>query len=214
MKQLLIFDWDGTLSDSIPKIIECKQELARKYKLSIPDANVIRSVIGKDFKAAMSICFPNISTELFTELCDEFHRLMQTAKYQAALFSNTKEILMRLKSCNYKLAIATSKFSEELFFVLKSQKLEGVFDKICCADEYTSKPDPLMLNIILDILQTAKEQAIMIGDATVDVLFAKNAGIQVAAITSGAATREQLEAVSPDFIFSSLLEFEAKLSEF
>ena len=65
------------------------------------------------------------------------------------------------------------------------------------ADETASKPDPLMLNQILAHCDMRPEQALMVGDASFDLLMARNAGIDSVAVSYGAQSIERLRDFDP-----------------
>lgn len=199
--KLIVFDWDGTLADSIPKIIECKQSLAKKYNLPLPSPELIRSVLGQDFHQAMHTCFPTADEDVLDKLSQQFRITMLEPHYQSALFDGAIGILQLLKQEGYKIAVATSKSRAELDNTLQFNQLEGFFDLTCCAEEHTSKPAPGMLNFIMSYFQIPADEAIMVGDAVVDMSFAKNAGIQPIAFTRGAASKQTLMAEQPFAVF-------------
>ncbi len=201
--KLIIFDWDGTLADSIGKIIQCKRFLALKYRLSLPNDEIVKSVLGTQFEFAMSKCFPMASGELLNQLGKDFHALMQLPKYQAELFFGAREMLQSLKEKGFKLAIATSKSRKEMENALVYNKLStDAFELICCGDEHLGKPDPAMLFFIMKKLNEKPENCLMIGDTTTDIVFAKNAGIKVVGVTFGAHSHNKMHSVEPDALIA------------
>lgn len=202
--KLIVFDWDGTLADSISKIVQCKQFLAKKYCLPAPTEEQVRQVLGMGFQEAMRICFPDADNDLLTSLSGEFHTLMREKEYQAKLFFGAKKVLLSLKQEGYKLAIATSKNPTELRSAIEFHQLDGIFDIICCGSDYQNKPDPAMLNHMMNFFNLTCNDVLMIGDTVIDIEFAKNAGVQVIAVTFGAHSRNQLQLAKPDFLLDDL----------
>jgi phosphoglycolate phosphatase len=197
MLKLIVFDWDGTLADSVSKITECKQFLANKYGLPVPSEDTVRHVLGKKFEEALSICFPYANTELLNKLGDEFHYLMRQKHYQAALFPHAKEILSTLKTRDLKLAIATAKDRSEFNNALLHNELAGIFDITCCAKEYPSKPNPTILHYLMETFNVTPDECLMIGDTTNDVLFATNANVKSICVTFGAHSKKMLQSLNP-----------------
>lgn len=87
MIKLIVFDWDGTLVDSVSKIVACKTFLAKKFNLPIPSEKTIRKVLGMKFEEALSLCFPIAKSEILVEFAQAFHALMKEPAYQAPFFS-------------------------------------------------------------------------------------------------------------------------------
>jgi phosphoglycolate phosphatase len=198
MKRLIVLDWDGTLVDSVPDIILCKQNLASKYGLPSPHENVIRSVLGKPFKEAMAICFPTANEETQGFLQEDYHHLMKERFSYSPLFKKVNSTLMTLKSQGCILGIATSKYREEFNIGAKNHCLQDVFDIVACGNEHTGKPDPAMLNFIITQANIPIEDTLFIGDTKTDIMFARNAGVEVVAVTYGAHNKIDLELANPD----------------
>ena len=95
------------------------------------------------------------------------------------------------------MAVATGKARRGLNRVLKAHGWERFFDITRAADETASKPDPLMLNQILAHCAMSPRQALMVGDASFDLLMARNAGIDSVAVSYGAQPVERLLAFEP-----------------
>ena len=81
MKRLIVFDWDGTIVDSVPDIISCKQSLALKHGLPIPAEKIIREVLGKPFNEAMATCFPTADTSVQKLLQSGYLKWMNTRPF-------------------------------------------------------------------------------------------------------------------------------------
>lgn len=208
MIKLIVFDWDGTLADSVEKIIACKQFLARKYYLPEPDKDTVKAVLGMQFEKAMSICFPTAPRIMLKRLSSEFHQLMQKEQYQAELFPGVREVLKKLKAekSAVTLAVATSKNRQELDQSIAFNHLEDMFDLTCCGAEYKDKPDPAMLYHVMQKFDVKPEACVMVGDTTIDIEFAKNAGVKAIAVAFGAHTPERLSAEDPNLLIYRIEE--------
>jgi phosphoglycolate phosphatase len=203
MLKLIVFDWDGTLADSVSQILACKQYLAKKYGLPLPNEKIVRQVLGMPFEQALANCFPAADTILLHQLGQEFHTLMQQDEYQAALFPQAKETLLRLKKQGIKLAAATSKDRRELDKALRYHQLCDIFDITCCGKEYQEKPQPAMLMYMMQALQVEPSECLMIGDTVTDLLFAANAGVKAVGVTFGAHMPLALQSLHPFALISA-----------
>lgn len=197
MLKLVVFDWDGTLADSVSKIIACKTYLAEKYNLLKPTENVVKSVLGKKFEIALAQCFPSASSQILSSFAEDYHSLMQQKDYQASLFPGALEALNYLKKRGIKLAVASSKNKQELDSAISHNNLENMFDWICCGSDYKDKPDPAMLNHLLAQSNALTDECLMIGDTVSDILFATNAQIKFIGVTFGAHSTETLQSMQP-----------------
>lgn len=204
MLRLVIFDWDGTLADSINCIVRCKEYLADKHRLPTPHRSISRKVIGLGFDQAMKACFPSANKYQLQQLKSDFHEEMNKPRFQAKLFPDAICVLKQLKSKNLLLAISTSKDRAQLESASSYRKVGKFFDMVCCADEFASKPDPKMLLHILHSLCVCSSEALMVGDTTVDIQLANNANMSVVAISSGAHTASELELLSPNWLIDDI----------
>ncbi|MBY0377071.1 MAG: HAD-IA family hydrolase [Gammaproteobacteria bacterium] len=214
MKRLIVFDWDGTIVDSVSDIISCKQSLALKHGLPLPDEKIIREVLGKPFKEAMAICFPAESKEAQKLLENDYHKLMKKSFFYSPLFTNVLSTLIYLKSKGYILGVATSKYREEFDVDIKYHGLQDVFDIVACGDEHTGKPDPAMLKFIIKQTNVPIEDTLFIGDTRTDILFARNAGIDVITVTYGAHSKADLELANPDGFVDNFSEIVMRIDSY
>lgn len=124
---------------------------------------------------------------------------MQQENYQATLFPNVKDVLKLLKKRGIMLAlaIATSKDRDELNKAIEYNKLSDLFDVTCCGAEHQNKPDPSMLNYIMDKFNVKPNECVMIGDTITDIQFAANAGIETICVPFGAHSVEKLQTMNP-----------------
>ncbi len=206
MNRLIVFDWDGTLADSIPNIIACKNAIALKYHLSVPNDETIKAVLGMPFPEAMSICFPAAPKALGVVLQEDYQALMKKEFYNSPLFPDAKSTLIALKSRGFTIGLATAKHKDELLIALKYHALQDCFDAIACGNEHPGKPDPAMLNTLIKQCGTSTSESVFIGDTTTDIKFAQNAGVKVIAVSYGAHNKEKLLLSKPDGLVDNLLQ--------
>jgi phosphoglycolate phosphatase-like HAD superfamily hydrolase len=112
---------------------------------------------------------------------------------------------------DFKTAVATSKNRAETIPLLHKIQLAKYFDIIMGTGEgIREKPHADMVEYILAEARVMPEKAILLGDTPIDVRTARNAGMSVGVVTTGAGfgftTVEELHAAAPDFIVPSLKE--------
>lgn len=178
--RLAIFDWDGTLMDSVGRIVSCVQGAARDCELAVPTPTQVRQIIGLSLDVAMSRLFPLCSDSGATSderqiaaLFDRYrHHYLHDAT-PSPLFAGAGELLHDWQSQGLQLAVATGKSRRGLDRVLDETGLRPLFVTSRGADEANSKPDPLMLEQILAELGLSPRQAVMIGDSVHDMAMAE-----------------------------------------
>ncbi|ABM03947.1 HAD-superfamily hydrolase, subfamily IA, variant 3 [Psychromonas ingrahamii 37] len=202
---VIIFDWDGTLMDSIDKIINCVIQAAKLSDILAPSPQAIRDIIGLSLDKAMEILFPMLSPAKQQQLIDAYrHQYTYLNKQNTPFYPGIKAWLKVLKQQGYLLAVATGKGRKGLDRQLLQYEVTDLFSITYCADETLSKPDPLMLNNILEALSINAEQALMIGDSSFDLEMANNANVDCIGVTYGVHSDAVLSQYKPIAILSDL----------
>nr|WP_226942180.1 HAD-IA family hydrolase [Pseudomonas lundensis] len=195
---MLIFDWDGTLADSIGRIVTSMQEAARRAGRAERDDEAIKGIIGLGLPEAILTLYPDMAAEQVIAFRQHYaNTYIALDAEPSPLFVGVVESLEAFRAQGYRLAVATGKARRGLDRVLKAHGWERFFDVTRAADETASKPDPLMLNQILAHCDMRPEQALMVGDASFDLLMARNAGIDSVAVSYGAQSIERLRDFDP-----------------
>ncbi len=205
----LIFDWDGTLMDSAPRIVSAMQETARVLKLPVPDESAVRHIIGLSLEHTFELLFPGTETAEYSKLFEEYrYQYVEGNHADTPLFEGVEETLYWLKSRGYELAVATGKRRPGLERVMKDLPIEQVFTDSICAGEAEGKPSPDMLHQLTHRNCWLKEQCVMIGDTSHDLLMANNAQVASIGVSYGAHTVESLKECSPALIIDDIRELQ------
>ncbi|MGR8942045.1 MAG: HAD-IA family hydrolase, partial [Gammaproteobacteria bacterium] len=175
---LLIFDWDGTLFNSIDWIVECMQHAAGQVGCPIPTPEAAKDVIGLSIIRAMDTLFPDAGPEMREQLVRTYSQQYASRPLGPDdLFTGVYDMLQELNRAGYRLAVATGKTRAGLQKAMQATGTEALFYVTRCADETASKPDPKMLLEIIDHAEAAPERTLMIGDSIHDLQMAHNAQI-------------------------------------
>lgn len=210
--KLAIFDWDGTLMDSVPRIVYAMQTAASEVTLNIPTTEQVKDIIGLSMNEAFDVLFGEHQRCRLTELSERysFHYLSDAAP-KADMFDGFSDLLHILADKDIALAVATGKTRRGLDRVLQQSNTQTLFQATRCASEASSKPSPDMLLQLLTQLNIAPSEAVMIGDSIHDLNMANNANIAGIGITHGAHSYERLKTAKPVAIVDN---FEQLLSVF
>lgn len=197
--QLLIFDWDGTLMDSVARIVDCLR-LASDSVLGPAERSTddLKEVIGLGLNEALRQLHPDCSRAQIQAMADAYrYQYMQVNQTSSRLFYGVEELLQRLEQQGYWLAIATGKGREGLDQVLQLTGLTDRFHCTRCASETFSKPHPLMLEEILQQTGLDAREALMIGDTEYDMEMARNAQMDRLGVSYGVHPGERLHKHQP-----------------
>lgn len=196
--RLLVFDWDGTLMDSIGSIVACTRATLEDLGLpGLPDEK-IRGTIGLGLRETVEVLWPGGGEEVFSQVLECYRKhWLATWRDLPLLFDGVPEMLAELAADGYLLAVATGKSRRGLNHVLEQTGLAGLFHATRTVDEAFSKPHPQMLLDILDELGVKAGDAVMIGDTTYDLEMARSAGTASVGVCTGSHCREELERFGP-----------------
>lgn len=191
---VLVFDWDGTLADSIDRIVTSLQFASRTIMKTEIDAGSARDVIGLSLRTAIVRLHPELdSNEAIETVASAYsqHYLFDNP-VPAPLFEGVVDMLHDLRARGYTLAVATGKSRRGLDRALDEHGLGPLFAATRCATEHRSKPDPEMLDDIVRTLGATHRRTLMVGDSEHDLQMALNAGIDAIGVTRGVHNEEVL----------------------
>lgn len=212
--RLLVFDWDGTLVDSIGRIVGCTQETLAVLGLAPVDAKTIQMSIGLGIRDMVDRFHPGCDDATFTRIF-EVYRDLWREKYSVApqLFAGAAEALAEFGRGGYLLAVATAKSRYGLVRDLEGTGLDAAFHATRTVDEAAAKPSPDMLLQLLEELGVRAEEALMIGDTVHDLQMASNAGVSGVGVTSGSHDREELSAAEAEAVLAGVHELPRWLAD-
>jgi phosphoglycolate phosphatase len=95
--QLIIFDWDGTLMDSINRIVSSMQAAAEYCSITVPTVEEVRDIIGLSLPKALETLFPNITESKTKILIEQYkHQFIKINTTPTHLFADTLTLLNTL----------------------------------------------------------------------------------------------------------------------
>lgn len=203
---LVVFDWDGTLSDSTAAIAQAIQDAAADLGLPVPDDETASHVIGLGLHDALARAVPTLPADRIAEYSARYRVHYLAREAELTLFPGARELLAELRRAGALLAIATGKSQRGLQHALAGAGLSGEFAATRCADQTHPKPHPAMLLELADELLVAPQRMLMVGDTTHDLQMAGAANAAAVGLTQGAHPYEQLAACRPLALFDSLTQ--------
>lgn len=190
--QLIIFDWDGTLYDSIGHIERCTQQTAEQLNLPKPEGRLIRQGIGLSFEESARKVFGLVDSDKIEQVRTHFYQNWDKHGQTPALFAGSETVLTGLKNQGYLLAVATGKGRKNFDQDLDDFAMQSFFDATRCGDEVFSKPHPQMLEQLIEEFAVDAGSTLMIGDSRHDMQLAANAGVDILGVTYGVDDKETL----------------------
>ncbi len=194
--ELIVWDWDGTIMDSTPTIVQCIQQACRDLDFPVPEDSIASYVIGLGIHDSLRRVVPTIDPKHFPALVDRFRYHYLAKDHELHLFAGMLDLLESLKTQGFMLGVATGKPRRGLDRSLRHHQLEHLFHDTRTADESFAKPHPGMLMDLSDRLQVPVRKMLMIGDTTHDLQMAQAAGVDAIAVTYGAHPADVLRSAN------------------
>ncbi len=205
----VLFDLDGTLADTIPLIVASYQHAFRHVLGEEVEESRARAWIGRPLLAALVEESPEHGVAL-----DVAYREWNLANTAALIrrYEGVPELLGALASAGVTTAVATSKRRETARLALEGVGIDGLIDVAAgLEDTERHKPEPDPLLHAAASLGVEPGDCVYVGDATVDVLSARAAGMAAVAVTWGAGDRDALVAVGPEVVVDTVPDLRAYL---
>ena len=192
MKKTVLFDLDGTLTDSGEGIINCATLALRHFGLPIPSYTDMRTFVGPPLRDSF------IRFGVPADQADEAIRVYRSRYIPTGMFENTpypgiRELLEALRAEGYTLYVATSKPEEMSVTILEKFDLAKYFHRICGASIDSSRSTKDAVIAYLLERSGAKEDMVMVGDTKYDILGAKAHGIPAIGVGWGYGKVEEME---------------------
>jgi phosphoglycolate phosphatase len=194
--ELVIFDWDGTLMDSVGQIVASLLWAAEQQGLSLTET-AAANIIGLGLPEAMAVLFPDHPHLREPIQADYSSHYVANSLNGTRLFAGIEPILDQLQAAGVRLAVATGKSRIGLDRVLDQSQTHAYFEVTRCAGETRSKPDPQMLSEILQVTGLSAAQCIMVGDTTYDLEMAARIGMPSIGVTYGVHDAQTLQPHQP-----------------
>ncbi len=209
--RLIILDFDGTLADTQPLIVRSLQGTIAELGLpSRTDAECI-SIIGLPLKE----CFTQllgVDDAMADHCCEVYRRLFDEYNYPGTvtLFPKVEETLRELHQRGQKLAICSSRAHSTLDRFVKTFGFESMVQVAVSADDVLrGKPYPDPALKVLKLAGCRPGEALMVGDASYDILMGRAAGCRTCGVTYGNQSADQLREAGAEWLindFGKLLE--------
>jgi len=189
----VLFDFDYTLADSSPGVIECVNHALARLGHPAAEHDAIRRTIGlsleETFLRLVGVSGGGRADEFRRHFVERADQLMAD---RTKLFAAVPGVLQRLRSAGLRLGLVSTKFRYRLEDILRRDGLLQLFDVIVGSDDVREpKPDPEGLRHALAQLGVDPEDAIYVGDSVVDAETAARAGVRFVAVLSGMTQRSE-----------------------
>jgi phosphoglycolate phosphatase len=194
--QLVIFDFDGTLSDSGDWFLSVIDQLARRFRFRTVQPDEVEMLRHRSSREVID--FLGISRWKMPLIARHLRKLVGLNAHQIELFPGTPDLLERLAATGVKIALVTSNSEANARKILGGQNAARIDFFACGSSLFGKAPKFRRVLKRMGIPATA---ALAIGDETRDVDAAREVGMRAGSVLWGYASEAVLTALQPDATF-------------
>ena len=208
--QYILFDLEGTITESAPGILNSVRYALKKMGFSIRDEEELLQFIGPPLVDSMKKYYG--MNEEQAEQAVVFYReyFSQKGMFENSVYEGIEESLKILSESGKKLAIATSKPEVYSVRIVEHFGLADKFEKICGASMDKSRNEKAgVIRYTLEMLGIPDEEkasVLMVGDRRHDIIGAKQNGLDSMGVLYGYGNRNELEEAGADYIAESAMD--------
>ncbi|MBO4976297.1 MAG: HAD family hydrolase [Lachnospiraceae bacterium] len=211
MKKAVIFDLDGTLSDSLASIKYCADLAVEPLGMGPFTSQQYKYFVGDGAANLIKRCLAAGGDAELTHFDEAFARYREIFKencmYEVKPYDGIRELLAELKNRGLKIAVLSNKPHAETINVIETLFGKGYFDIIQGQKpDVPIKPSPEGVFRILEQLQMTSEEILYLGDTCTDMQTGKSAGAFTVGALWGFRDRQELEENHADAIVAHPLE--------
>ncbi|ESQ89634.1 hypothetical protein ABAC460_12250 [Asticcacaulis sp. AC460] len=194
--RLVIFDFDGTLADSLGWFLDIFDSMADRYGFRRLERSDLERLRGLDARQLLKL--HQVPTWKLPMMAGHVRKLQSQELHKISLFPDIVETVLHLSTHGVKIAIVTSNARGNVESVL-GEALASRIDHYACGSSLFGKA--AKFRAVAKALGIAPSEVLAIGDEIRDIEAARAAGFAAGAVTWGYATREGLERLEPQHIF-------------
>ncbi|MDO8266061.1 MAG: HAD-IA family hydrolase [Candidatus Saccharibacteria bacterium] len=198
MLKTYVFDFDGTLADTLQLSMDLFNELSVQYKFSAvkeENINILQDRGARGFLSSLNIN-PTQAKEVVNLIKHKESDLIDDVD----VFPDLKDVLIELKNKGFALGILTSNTEKNVHSFLEKNNL-NFFDFVISENDLFGKD--IVLKQILEERKLLPEETVYIGDEDRDIEAAKKAGLKSIAVTWGFNSEKLLQSTQPNYVINS-----------
>lgn len=204
MKKLAIFDLDGTLLNTIADLAAATNYALEQFGYPTHDTDAYRFFVGNGINKLFERALPEgeRTPENVGRIRSKFvpYYNLHNADLSRP-YPGIEELLNQLQQQHFQLAVASNKYQEATAKLIgqyfPSIRFTAVFGQ---RENVPTKPDPQVVNEIIQMAGVNKEEVVYIGDSGVDMQTGRNAGVTTIGACWGFRPKSELQAFNPDLL--------------
>ena len=208
MKKIVILDFDGTIADTRPVILNTFHRTLDAMNLPQHSDDEIAATIGLPLLKAFPTLEP-MNKEMAAVCTATYRRIFEdvNAEIGVPMFPHVADTLRQMHDKGCILTIATSRGYKSAAEFIRNFHLDDIITFIIAAEDVKhAKPDAEPVEKTLKHYGLKPKDAVVIGDTHFDILMGRNAGCATIGVTYGNGSRESLVEAGADYVVDDFAE--------
>ena len=217
MFEAYFFDLDGTLVETAPEIADAVNDTLRYFDWPVVTQQQVNDWIGHGTKELLIMALASVtqSSVEAVRMSDDLKQALpifdryyqERCGTRSHLYPHVKEVLTRLRQQGSKLAVVTNKEGRYTDIVLRVHELTDLFDIVISGDSFpVKKPNPTSVQNCLARWNVLPQQALFVGDSSIDAQTARNANVPVWLLPYGYNMGQTVQSCQPDRVIANFSE--------
>lgn len=203
--KLVIFDLDGTLVDAYKAVADSLNYTLAQVGCAPVDDEKIKRTVGWGDRHLVGTFVDQGNLDRALSIFRQHHA--RALKAGTSFLPGARQLLDKLKAKGYVLAVASNRPTRFTHIILKHLKIQTAFDHVLCGDKVENpKPAADILEQILVKFALTPDEALYVGDMTIDVETGHEAGVKTVVVVTGSSTKEEIARLKPFKIIDHVLE--------
>lgn len=200
-QHIILFDLDGTLTDSAEGVINACQYMQKKMGMRVWDKDDLKFIVGPPLMKTFTEDFAMDQETAERALVTYREYYTTIGLFENKVYPGIGEMLENLHRKGKRMAVATSKKEEMAYTILEHFGIAKYFEVIGGDKREVGRDNKAkVIDYVLETMKAQKDDVIMVGDRKFDIEGAHAIGIPCIAVEFGYGDREEFEAYGADFI--------------
>lgn len=204
MIKYMIFDLDGTLLDTIGDIANTCNIILKRHDQPPFSVDDYKYFVGKGVRHLIHQMLKarKLPEDLFEEFLDEYHEIYpEESTKTTKIYDGLMDALVELKDLDIRLAVLSNKPHHQVVELMPLYFPKGFFDVVYGKhDEFKAKPDPALLNRLIQSMNAKKSEVLYIGDTKTDMETALNGHLASVGVLWGFRDEKELVKAKASYI--------------
>jgi phosphoglycolate phosphatase len=171
--ELIVFDWEGTLGDTLGRVMNCINLASAELNLPLLEKESLSKIIDRGLNAALHHFYPDISDDTMALFQQKIYLFQAKQQADEPLIDGAMTLMKLLHEKGILIGVASSRGKQSLLNAIEESGLQPFVSAVRSAQDTMQKPHPQMLEEIIQQSGVTNDSVLMVGDSLCDIEMAE-----------------------------------------